>query len=212
MNMKDLTLFVILAVLLGGFYLILNNVSQLSDDVRSMEIAMHFFGQNNGGVDSIISEGQKKSVVLTSSTSTSVGLATDDIITIPTAIIFQIVSSPLLQPQTNIPIIAESVSKKRDGQISVNVKAFTSEAEAYSAIELRDLFELIDLQGENQKPLQVTGGFSSIPPKSVVNGGIIFKIKPEQKTMILQIDMGGDRVKYYEFNFEKKTYKETVIG
>lgn len=212
MKTKDLAMILLLVVLGGGFYLTLSNLSSLRDEVRNLEIALHLSREKGTPINSIISEGQKNAVVIAPSTSTQVVSNQQEQVIIPTAIIFNTKSSPLLQPQANIPMIIESVAKAGDGQVVINIKAFTSEAESYSAIEPRDLFEMIDLVEVNQKALQVNGGFQSMPPKSVVTGSVLFKIKPEQKVMILQISTGDGGFRHYEFNFEKKSYKETEIG
>ena len=105
----------------------------------------------------------------------------------------------------------ESVVKKDDGTTVLNLKVFSSEATSYSAFEARDFFEMIKLDGDNQKPLKAEGQFASIPPKSAVYGTIIFKIKIAEQKIILQMG-AGENLKFYEFDFEKENYKETVIG
>lgn len=132
-------------------------------------------------------------------------------ISIPTGIIFKELSSALLQPQTEITVTVESLTLDTDGTLTVSVKAFTNDATSYSAIEMSRLFEVISLTGDNVRPLFVNGTFNSIPPKSASSGSVVFKLGAGASTVILQIGSIGN-AKFYEFDFKKKTYKETTLG
>ena len=205
---KNKNLYVVLVIfillVLVGFYLILSEINNLRNDVRNIEFALEISKKEND----IIGEATS-----TETNEDALSQKEERALVIPTAIIFETLSSPLLSPQTKITVTIEGVSKSEDGTVRINIKAFTNEATAYSALEPRDLFELLDLDagGVTQKPFNIEGSFNSIPPKSSVSGNIMFKIEPTKNSIILQISYNGT-IKYYELNFSKRTYKETVLG
>ncbi len=197
-------IFVIFALfVLSGFYFIFDRISNLRDEIKNLELTIELLKK-----DLAIAPTETPP---TNEPPANVPPPANQEITIPTAIIFEASSSPLLSPQTKITIAVENVSKAQDGTISVNIKAFTAGADAYSALEPINLFELVNFSGDNQKPLEVNGAFNSIPPKSTVSGNVIFKINSAQNNLILQIGETNS-VKFFEFNFTRKTYKETAIG
>jgi hypothetical protein len=108
-------------------------------------------------------------------------------------------------------VIQRLVKEKETGIVRIYLKIYTNEAESYSALEPGNLFEIVDPGGQNQKPLNVKGVFDSIPPQSSVTGEIIFKILPDKKSVIIQIE-SKDGANYYEFNFENGSYKKAVLG
>ncbi len=193
----------VLVIVLIGFYFVISEVSDLRNDLKNLELTLEI-SKKEGGV---IGEA--------TSTETNDALSPQGgrILVIPTAIIFDTISSPLLEPQTKITVTVESISKTENGTVSIDIRAFTSEAAAYSALQPQNFFELIDLEagGKTIKPVKTEGAFSSIPPKSAISGRISFKIDPVKNSIILQINY-EDTIKYYELNFTKKTYKETVLG
>lgn len=131
--------------------------------------------------------------------------------TIPTAIIFQTQSGPALQPRTNLTVAVESVTRSSDGTVTVHLRVYTNQVTGYSAFNPAGSLQLIDLNGENQPPTPGTGLFGSIPPQSAAEGTVTFTTDPTRDTLILQTG-SSDNPTFYEFNFAKKTYKETVIG
>lgn len=198
-------IFVIFALfVLSGFYFIFDRISNLKSDIKNLEFSIELLKKD-------IALTPPEAPPLNEPPANTSPPPENQEIKIPTAIIFEASSSPLLSPQTKITITIENVAKAPDGTISVNIKAFTAGADAYSALEPRNLFELVNFSGDNQKPIQVNGSFDSIPPKSTISGSIIFKINATQNNLILQIG-GTDSVKFFEFNFTRKTYKETAIG
>ncbi|MCP6720367.1 MAG: hypothetical protein KJI72_03580 [Patescibacteria group bacterium] len=207
-----LVLVIFILLVLAGFYLTLSEIDSLRNDLTNLELALEL---SNEGNDVIGPKGAPFGGEATSTKTNEDALSQKEekLIIIPTAIIFETLSSPLLSPQTKITVTVESVSKAENGTVSINIKAFTNEATAYSALELRDLFELLDLDagGITQKLVKVEGSFDSIPPKSAVSGSVMFKIEPAKNSIILQINYDGI-IKYYELNFSNRTYKETVLG
>ncbi|OGG38989.1 hypothetical protein A2116_01860 [Candidatus Jorgensenbacteria bacterium GWA1_49_17] len=195
---------IVLIISLLGFYFVLGEVSKLRNDVKNLELALEI--SNKEG--EVIGEATSSEP-----TGESPELSEKKASVIPTAIIFDTISSPLLEPQTKITVTVESISKTEDGSVNVNIRAFTSEAETYSALQPQNFFELIDLEadGKVMKPLESEGAFSSIPPKSAAAGKVIFKIEPGKNSIILQINY-ENTIKYYELNFTNKTYKEAVLG
>ena len=198
---------------LAGFYMMFDKNNTLSTDVKNLELQLALKNQTPAQE----AKEQDKSPIMPDHTSEATTTPTPaptpelQAIIIPTAIIFDTPSSPLLQPQSTITVTVESVSKTDDGTITLAIKGFTKNATSYTAFEPGSLFELLIPEGENQKPLQVVGQFNSIPPKSVSAGKIVFKIDPSLTTPILQVG-SGDATTYYELNFTKKTYKETEVG
>ena len=210
MYMKNLFSFLILIVVLGGFYLLRIDIQTIDREIRDLEL----------NIDLLYSEVAKEAPkAVTPKTDKKPGSETDepiadipgDATVIPTAIIFEAESSPLLSPQTLITITVERVVKKPDGIITIYLKAFTDKANSFSALEVGNLFELVNLSGSNQKPLRVNGKFDSIPPQSSVSGEVIFKIEPAQSTVIFKTD-GEEGIKYYRFDFQKKSYEKAILG
>lgn len=204
-----LTLFV-----LGGFLLIFDTIGSLRGDIKNLESSVNLVMKWKSENEKIVTQPTAPTTPETSGVKNPPQESetnTVQDITIPSAIIFETKSSAALLPQINITVTVEGVAKSSDGTIIVNFKAFTSQATGYSALEPRDFFELVSLEGDNQKVVKVDGQFSSIPPKSASSGAAYFKVVPTQNTIILQIGT-GENLKFYEFNFLKKTYKETVIG
>ena len=209
---KALIVIFLSAFLVGGFFLTLNSINSLRSDVQELGTAIELLSKNPALDKAVVSENSKsdknseKNPVVPTSTEATAGEAV-----IPTAITFTVQSSPILQPQARVSIIIESVSKNADGKVAVAVKIFTNEAASYSALNIRDLFELVDFSTANQKSAEILGKFDSLPPKSVVKGVVNFKIEPQQSIIILQVNADND-LKHYEFDFLKKSYKETVLG
>lgn len=209
---KNKNLYVVLIIfillVLIGFYLTLSEINNLRNDFINLKLALELSNKESDVIGEATStenlDTPEGKLLLTKE---------DELTLIPTAIIFETLSSPLLSPQTKITVTIKSVSKSEDGTVRVNIKAFTNEAATYSALEPRDLFKLIDLDagGVTQKPFNIEGSFNSIPPKSAVSGNIMFKIEPAKNSIILQVSYNGT-IKYYELNFSKRTYKETVLG
>jgi hypothetical protein len=205
MNGKILLIF-FLIIILAGFYLLLDNIRSLRNDVKNLELAIEILKRNQETADN-----KKTEISAEPTTTPAITPQTENTITIPTSIIFETQSSPALEPRTKITITIESVTKTKDGRVTLNIKAYTNEATSYSAIEIRDLFQLVNLSGEDQKPLEINGSFQSMPPKSSVSGNAVFKIEPNQNSIILQVGP-LENASFYEFNFLQKTYKETILG
>ncbi len=211
------TIVIFALLVLGGFYFIFNKIANLEMELKSSESTVQNLSlqaaalnaQNQQSTDNKQNQNNANAAANSNQTSNN-GQATTTTI-IETSILFDVQSNPILQPQTKITILVQNVGKANDGTIDVTFKAFTNEATTYSAIEPRDFFELVNLTGDNQKPLSVKGQFTSMPPRTGMAGDIIFKIDPSQNNLILQTG-SGDNIKFYQFDFLKKTYKETVIG
>lgn len=202
-NKKIYAVFGILAtVILGTTYFTLSEINSLRNDLKNLELS---FALN-----------QKERTVITEATSTpeikpSAGAA-EGVVAIPTAIIFDVLSSPVLAPQTKITVTVESIAKTKEGEVIIGLKAFTNEAEAYSALEPKDIFGILDLtSGAVDRPFKVDSTFASIPPKSAAAGKVSFKVSPEKQSIILELRYDGN-LKHYEINFERKNYQEAILG
>lgn len=202
----------ILALTVGaGFYFTISEVVALKEEIQVLEDALQL-KEDGIQVPSVVSEGRKQLIVpqpeTTSTPSVKNGGAS---LNIPTAIIFNVLSDAALQPQSNVSVIIESVQKKGTDFI-LNVKTLTNEAQAYSTLNFKDIFQLVSFDKENEKPYRISGGFGSMPPKSTISGSVFIKADEKKNTLILQIETTGGALKHYEFNFDKKTYRETEIG
>ncbi len=132
-------------------------------------------------------------------------------VVIPTAVIFETRSSPALQPQVALTVAVEQVTRAPDGTATVHFRVYTDRATSYSAFDAAGAFQLIDLEGGSQPPAQTTGTLGSIPARSAAAGTAVFRTDPSRDTIILQVGSGND-IRFYEFNFRKKTYQETAVG
>ncbi len=201
---------VTVVALITGFYFITQEMGDIKDGVHNIELSLELMRQQ------------------TASAPTSTGISTlspqegnfsapqgavpeSSSISIPTSIIFYATSSLLLAPQVKLTITVDSVSKDTDGLLTVKLKVFTNEASSYTALEPRDLFEVVLLDSDNLKAIKTFGQFSSMPPKTSISGTLIFKMAPDQSKVILQAKQGTNFV-FYEFDLIKKTYKEVTIG
>lgn len=215
MGRNDKNIYAIIVVfallVLAGFYLIFDKIGQLGTNVKNLELTLAIIEKGAKGESPTPTPPETPPSNPPVSGPPQQQPPSLESVSVPTAIIFQASSSPLLQPQVGLTITVDSVGKLSDGTVTVNIKVFNSEAQNYSALEPQNLFELVNVSGENQKVFGVNGQFSSIPPKSAVTGSVTFRISPTQSTTILQVG-SGDNLKFYEIDFVKKTYKETEIG
>ncbi|MEK7464260.1 MAG: hypothetical protein AAB617_00590 [Patescibacteria group bacterium] len=209
-----LTIFIVFIILsIGGFYIVLTNLTTLKERVESLEISIELAEHIDELSPSTELPPNSNPQTPTITQTPKIVESNAQTASIPTSIIFKEQSSVALLPQSNLTVTVESLSRSSDGTVKVNIKIFTNEATSYAGVEPRYLFEIIDVStvGTNLKPVSEEGPFNSMPPKSSVSGSIIFKIPQTQNIIILQTGT-GENVKYYEFNFLKKNYKETVIG
>ena len=189
---------IIILLLVGGFFAVLQKLSDIEEVFQNTSILT---ATSTPPLPEVVSD-----------TPTSTNTENTGLVTIPTAIIFRALSSPRLEPQTNIAVIIEGVSKDADGNVSVNFRAFTSEASSYSALETQSMFEIVNISsGNNLRPSNSTGAFNSIAPKSVSPGVVKFRVSPAQRSIILQINAGENPV-FYRFYFDEKRYEETTLG
>lgn len=191
---------ILIVVMIIGFYLVISNINQIEKDIKNITST-----QNNVGAGAVV-PGNKATT--TESNGSEVNKESTSI---PTAILFESKSSPLLEPQTDLNIAIENVEKFEDGQVNVDIKVFTNNADSYSATQPNNLFELVNLSGENQKPLKIQGAFDSIPPQSAVTGKVIFKVESGKDEIILQIQ-SNEGTKNYRFDFNKQNYQEAILG
>lgn len=206
MDKKTALLFLCLFLLFGaGSYLMLDNIHSLRNEVKNLELNLQILSKKDEQLPPSVPEKPAEEISRPQTPEDS------ESVSIPTSIIFAAQSSPLLSPQTKLTVTLENTTKAKDGTITLNIKVFTNEAVSYSAFEPRDYFQIINLEGADQKAARTAGQFNSMPPKSSISGSLIFKIEPAQNTIILQVGPTENAV-FYEFNFLKKTYKETFLG
>lgn len=199
-------------MVLGGFYLIFDKLSGLEAEVRNAELNYQLASSKTVAPEtpgpaatSTANEGNPP--VQNPPAEDQAG----DGIVVPTGIIFTVISSPALQPQTSVTVTIEKIVKKADGTVIIQLKAFTSQATSYSAVDPGEFIQIVSLDSDNQRPVNASAIFNSMPPKSVSTGTATFKTEPGNDTIIIQTGQ-GDNLNFYEINFAKKTYKETIIG
>ncbi len=210
-------LVVFILITIVGFYVAFDKIASLTTSLSNLELTQEL--KNKSGDTSSISQGlnvlsANPIGVQQSATSTNTASQqsqSDLVAKISTAIIFDTNSSSALLPQASTTITIDNVSKMKDGTIRVEIKAFTNNASSYTAIDPNGLFLILDTDGNGEPASQINGEFKSMPPKSSVSGQIIFKPSSDRNSYIIQMGIGDD-TKFYEFDFVKKSYKETIIG
>ncbi len=211
-NKTLLTIFVLFVLIaLVGFYMAFDKIATLSTTVSNLELAEQIKDKSSAPSQNGAGTAVNIPVATSSDTREPAPTQSDVVAKIPAAIIFNTLSDAALQPQATTTITVESVSKKSDGTIQVNIKAYTPNASSYTAIDPRGIFWLVNLNGDNIMVSHVSGQFQSMPPQSSTAGQLILKPDTDSNSIILQIG-NGDMAKFYQFDFTKLTYKETVIG
>ena len=125
-----------------------------------------------------------------------------------TAILFEATSSATLSPRAPIIVIIESATEQ-DASFNLNIKAFTTKATSYTAIDMPSLFSITEKDGTTIKTNSTTTIWKSMPPKSFVTGTLSFPLLNNQRTVLVQIDTGTE-TKFFNFDLDKKTYKEVA--
>lgn len=133
---------------------------------------------------------------------------------IPASIIFSTLSSPLLLPQSPLTVTIEKFTKSpTEKTLILHLKVFTNETSSYSSLEISNLFALIDLEkSEIQKPARGKGSFNSLPPHSATPGQVIFNLEELDKDIFILRVGADENAKFYELDFNKRTYHETSVG
>lgn len=203
-NISIAILILILIVLAGGFLILMDEIRSVRQEIKNLSINTELFLNRANQIPEPITP----KIQPNSSKDEEERLNEQSI---NTAILFKTESSPLLSPQAILTVSVEKVSKTTEGILSIKIKVFTTEAKSYSSLEPGNLFELVNLKGENQKPLKVRGQFDSMPPESAVSGEVIFKVPADQYKIILQISTDKG-IKYYQFNFQTLSYEEAILG
>jgi hypothetical protein len=199
-----ITVFALLV--LAGFYLTFDKISALQTAVKNTELALTMKNTGAETVPEAPKEEKPPETVPTSTLSDSVADAP-----ILSSILFTAESGSALLPQVPITITIESATRRSDNTVRFAVKAFTAAASSYTALDVGSLIQLIDADGNKTRSAEITGSFSSMPPKSSVSGSMLFSIPADRNTVILQVGP-DDTAKYYEFDFGKKLYRETILG
>lgn len=195
-------LVVLTLAVVAGFYVVFRQLNVIQQVILNTPGA---------GVNASSTPQNGTSTATSTPNSTSTQSGGGNAVSIPTGIIFNTLSSPILQPQSTVTVTVTSVSLASDGTLTVGLKAYTNQATSYSALNPADVLEVIDLQNGNQSPVSTTGNWSSMPPGGVVNGTVVFKINPSATSTILQIGPQSS-ANYYEFDFSTQSYKQTVLG
>lgn len=213
MERNSTSLYVVILVfallVLAGFYLVFDKMSALKDGTSDLELQLKVLELRLQAATTTPPAGTPEPTAPLPPAPTSTPADTTP--TIQTAIIFNATSGPALQPQTKLTIQVEHVTRATDGTLTLSVKVFTGEATSYSAFDPKEVFEIMSLEGENTKASLVTGQFASMPAKGATSGTVVFPTDPSRSTIILQIGQ-GDALKFYELDFTRKVYRETIVG
>jgi hypothetical protein len=205
---------VLILVFFGGFYFILDQINGVRNDLRNLQLSMDLLSKNGPTQTVTASVPLNPAPAPTqNSLPPQVNPQTPQAVSlIPTSIIFETNSSPTLSPQTLITVEVESAAKYSDGTVVLKIKAFTNSAQSYSALDVKSLFQIVNLSGDNNFPASVSSGFDSIPPQSSAEGTVTFKLVDPTSTDIILETGTPETAHFYEFNFSNNSYKETVIG
>ncbi len=194
-------LIVLTIIVLGGFYLIFNQLNSIQ------QVVLNSPGSGQNQSQTIATS----TPISTPSNQTPTSSAPTGGVSIPANILFTIESSPALQPQTNVTVTVNSVTESPDGTITVNLKAFTSQASSYSSLNPADFLQIVDLSGNNETVLSTTGNWNSMPPQGGTTGTATFKVDPGATSIILQVG-APSTANYYKFDFSTQSYQQTVLG
>lgn len=198
-------LIVLTLAVLAGFYVVFRQLSVIQQVVLNVP-----GNQNQPAVATSTPTSTPAAASSSTNTSTPAESAAGTV-TIPTGIIFTALSSPILQPQSDVTVTVESVAKSPDGTVTVNLKAFTDKATSYTALNPSDVLMLVDLKSGNQSVVSTTGHWTSMPPQNSTTGTAIFKVDPSQSSVILQIGPQNS-FNYYQFDFSTQSYKQVTLG
>jgi hypothetical protein len=204
------TIIIVFALLvLAGFYFVFDRMSSLKDDLGDLELQLKVIELRLNAATT--TPAQVAPVQPNEPTPPATTTPVETTPTIQTAIIFNATSSSTLQPQTKLTVQVDKATRSTDGTFTLIVKVFTGEASSYSAFDPKEVLEVVNLTGDNTRASLVTGQFGSMPAKGAVTGTVVFTTDPSRSTVILQVGQGVD-AKFYEFDFSRKVYRETVIG
>ncbi len=199
----------ILAIVIAVLaYLAFSQIGSLNSDIKNLQMNLELALRSDFATSTASSA---TTSIQTGATNNQPIVEQGGSIVIPTGIVFNATSSPLLQPQAIITLIVQDVAKQTDGKVFVHLKASTEKAQSYSAVDPKEYFRLVSLTSDNQQALAADGAWSSMPPQGTVQGTLMFQIDPSQTSLILQVEK-GEEVKFYQFDFQTKTYKEVVLG
>lgn len=148
-NNKTLLTILIIFVLISivGFYVAFDKIATLSTTVSNLELADQIKSKSEETPATPIPA--PATTNQQTQTNQPAGDATDVIAKISTAIIFDVNSSSSLLPQASTTITIDNVSKLKDGTLTADIKAFTSNASSYTAIDPKSLFWIINVDGSD---------------------------------------------------------------
>lgn len=207
------TIIVVVLAFAGALFFAFDRISSLSNDLKGLEGKVAIFSNPpipaaptppplTGGTPPPPAGGEPPAPTGASGTSTPV--------TIPSAIIFQTSSSEALAPQSRLTVTIESAKRDVDGRLTLGIKVFNGEAAGPAALDPKALIEILNFEGENVKANGMSGAFAAIPAKGAVSGSLTFQTDPARRTVIIQINLPEPR--FYEFDFDHKTYKQAEVG
>jgi hypothetical protein len=217
-NKKDIyiTAAIFVVIILTGFYLVFNRLAELQEEFKNFELAFELYKKEKASAPPVPqpnpptstngSEMKKPEPVPNQDQESAI---------IPTAILFEAQSSATSfnEMPVKLNISVENVARSTNGTIEVALKIFNGDAQNYARLDPLPLFEIIDLQNTtvSQEPYKIEGPYDSIPPRGAILGKVFFKVSSSQNTIILRVGE-VETASFYEFDFQKKSYKEISVG
>lgn len=201
---------IVIILVVTGFFFVFNSIGTLRTDIKNLEMALELANKERQATIIVPTQEEKTQEITTTTTPEQIPDATV-LTAIPMAILLDMQPDAISPSQANLSVSVESANKNSDGTVSLNFKIYTNKAVGNSTLDPSKIFGIISMDSDNIQPFRINGQFSAIPPKSVVSGSVFFRISQGQSTIIFQIG-SGENTKFYEVDFFKKTYKETIIG
>lgn len=201
------TLIIVILVVAGGFFVAFDKIASLSSELNAAKLKIETLEKNEGYRVEVPPE---TTPTPTSTTPLPPAPTSSVSRTIPTAIIFQASSSEALPPQVPLTVTIESAKREDPNAVVFQLKVYNGEGKGYAALDPRTLLELLNFEGDNVKATMMSGSFSAIPAKGAVTGTVTIPADPARSSVILQINL--PELKFYEFDFERQTYRQAEVG
>lgn len=126
-------------------------------------------------------------------------------------ILTSIVYSNANDNSDNIVFSIQSVGKTSEGTIVVSFKVLTYETNNVTSIDPGELVKLIEPSGQTIVARVLQGSFVNMQPNHESTGNAIFFTSTNQDKVFLQIGR-GERIKFYEFDFLTRSYRQRDIN
>jgi hypothetical protein len=191
-----------------GFYFVFEKIASVKSDVTNLELSLEILKRGTDTSLQTNSNLPTPTPVDNSNTETK-NTNTGNEIKIPSTIVFELKANPEKKISSDIILNIDSGTLS-GSTLTFVIKAISLDATSSFSFSPKDLIQIVSLDGDNQKASSISGEFSNIQPKTTVEGMVVFRAE-SPKIVILQVGYGDD-IRFFEFNFETKTYKEVQLG